>query len=143
MPQYLLTPPSIASNTAMLTLDSLSLLLSKESPTQASVTLSQQLRDMVGIGTLGADKLDEPSVADDGETKKKKKSDVAVGWTLTEMNSTGNAARLAAAFLAREIETETRYWEHVMSVKKAGWSICRVPQERHTLGVRFGFSEGK
>jgi len=103
----------MASNTAMLTLDTLSLLLSKQNPTQASVTLSQQLRDMVGIG-----------------------------WTLMEINKTRNAAEAASSFLEREVDTESRYWEEVMAVKKAGWSMCRVPQERHTLGVRFGFSEG-
>ena len=124
----------------MLTLDSLSLLLSKQAPTQASVTLSQQLRDMVGIGTLGADKLDEPSVSDD---LTKKKEAVAVGWTLMEINSARAAAHSAAAFLEREVETESRYWHRLMSVKKAGWSICTVPHQRHTLAVRFGFPEGE
>ncbi|UNI13795.1 RNA polymerase II mediator complex subunit [Purpureocillium takamizusanense] len=128
----------LASNTAMLTLDSLSLLLSKQNPTQAGLTLSQQLRDMVGIGTLGADKLDEPS-ANDAQTKAHE--EVAVGWTLMEINKARNAAEAASLFLEREVDTESRYWEEVMSVKKAGWSMCRVPQERHTLGVRFGFSE--
>ncbi|KAJ6446829.1 mediator of RNA polymerase II transcription subunit 17 [Purpureocillium lavendulum] len=128
----------MASNIAMLTLDSLSLLLSKQNPTQASVTLSQQLRDMVGIGTLGADKLDEPNV---NESKTKSQEEVATGWTLMEINKTRNAAEAASSFLEREVETEGRYWEDVMSVKKAGWSMCKVPQERHTLGVRFGFSE--
>ncbi|KAL3965048.1 hypothetical protein ACCO45_002052 [Purpureocillium lilacinum] len=128
----------MASNTAMLTLDTLSLLLSKQNPTQASVTLSQQLRDMVGIGTLGADRLDEPSV---DEAKEKAQEEVAIGWTLMEINKTRNAAEAASSFLEREVDTESRYWEEVMAVKKAGWSMCRVPQERHTLGVRFGFSE--
>lgn len=129
----------MASNTAMLTLDTLSLLLSKQNLTQASVTLSQQLRDMVGIGTLGADRLDEPSV---DEAKEKAQEEVAIGWTLMEINKTRNAAEAASSFLEREVDTESRYWEEVMAVKKAGWSMCRVPQERHTLGVRFGFSEG-
>ncbi|KAK2590884.1 RNA polymerase II mediator complex subunit [Conoideocrella luteorostrata] len=128
----------IASNTAMLTLDSLSLLLSKQSPTQAGLTLSQQLREMVGIGTLGADRLDEPTVK---PNKTKDDEEVALGWKIMQINQTRDAAEEAGVFLQREVEAETKYWEDVVAVKKAGWSICRVPHARHTLGVKFGFSE--
>ncbi|PHH78727.1 hypothetical protein CDD80_6362 [Ophiocordyceps camponoti-rufipedis] len=128
----------IAGNTAMLILDSLSLLLSKQSPTSASLTLSQQLRDMVGIGTLSVDRLDEPTAR---EERVKDGEQVATGWTLMEINKTRDAAVSAAALLDKEVAIESRYWDDVMAVKKAGWSMCRVPNERHTLGVRFGFSE--
>lgn len=124
----------------MLTLDSLSLLLSKQSPTQASLTLSQQLRDMVGIGTLGADKLDEPTI---NPSKAKDEEEVALGWTLMQINQARDAAEEAGKLLQREVEAENRYWEDVVAVKTSGWAICRVPNERHTLGVKFGFSEGK
>ncbi|KAG6033091.1 hypothetical protein E4U41_007007 [Claviceps citrina] len=130
----------IASNTAMLTLDSLSLLLSKQSPTQASLTLSQQLRDMVGIGTLGADRLDEPTV---NPSRAKDEEQVAVGLTLMQINQARDAADEAGRFLQREVQAENRYWEDVVAVKQSGWAICRVPNERHTLGVKFGFSEGE
>lgn len=123
----------------MLTLDSLSLLLSKQSPTQAGLTLSQQLRDMVGIGTLGADKLDE---AVTNASKVKDNEEVATGWTLMEINKTRDAAEQAGSFLEREVDAESKYWEDIMAVKRSGWSICRVPHQRHTLGVKFGFSEG-
>ncbi|KFA53925.1 hypothetical protein S40293_01832 [Stachybotrys chartarum IBT 40293] len=128
----------IMGNTAMLTLDFLSLLLSKYNPTHASQTLSQQLRDMVGIGTLGADKLYESSMT---EEKAKNQAQVAAGWTLMETNKTRDAAEEATAFLEKEMEAEGKYWDDVVSVQKAGWSVCRMPNERHTLGVRFGFSE--
>ncbi|KAG8420665.1 RNA polymerase II mediator complex subunit [Metarhizium acridum] len=128
----------IAGNTAMLTLDSLSLLLSKQNPTQAGLTLSQQLREMVGIGTLGADKLDEPIL---NANKEKEEEEVATGWTLMQINQARDAAYEAGKFLQREVDAESKYWEDVMAVKKPGWSICRVPHERHTLGVKFGFSE--
>lgn len=124
----------------MLTLDSLSLLLSKQSPTQAGLTLSQQLREMVGIGTMGSDKLDDSNMT----AKKSEESEqVAVGWTLMEINRTRDAAEGASKFLETEMEAEGKYWEGVLAVKKAGWSICKVPNERHTMGVRFGFSEGE
>ncbi|KAL7900789.1 subunit 17 of mediator complex domain-containing protein [Trichoderma sp. SZMC 28014] len=128
----------IAGNAALLTLDSMSLLLSKQNPTQAGLTLSQQLRDMVGIGTLGADKLNDSNAT---PAKTKDKEAVAMGWTLLEINKTRDSAEEAASFLEKEINSESKYWQDIVGVKKAGWSISRVPQERHTLGVRFGFSE--
>jgi mediator of RNA polymerase II transcription subunit 17 len=128
----------IAGNNALLTLDFLSLLLSKQNPTQAGLTLSQQLRDMVGIGTMGSDKLHEPLVTPE---KAKDNEDLATGWTLMEINKTRDSAEQASSFLHKEVEAESRYWEEVITVQKAGWSICKVPKERHTLGVRFGFSE--
>ncbi|KAK0756555.1 hypothetical protein N5P37_010708 [Trichoderma harzianum] len=128
----------IASNIALLTLDSMSLLLSKQNPTQAGLTLSQQLRDMVGIGTLGADRLNDSNST---PAKTKDQEAVAMGWTIMEINKTRDSAEEAAAFLEKEISAESKYWEDIISVRKAGWSVCKVPQERHTLGVRFGFSE--
>ncbi|KAF4976215.1 hypothetical protein FZEAL_7078 [Fusarium zealandicum] len=128
----------VAGNTALLTLDFLSLLISKQNPTQAGVTLSQGLREIVGIGTMGADRLDEPTVA---PARAKDQEDVAVGWTILEIDKTRDAAEAACTFLQREIAAEGKYWEEVMAVQKSGWSISKVPQERHTLGVRFGFSE--
>lgn len=124
----------------MLTLDSLSLLISKQNPTQASLTLSQQLRDMVGIGTLGSDKLHDSNAT---AAKREDEEQIAIGWTLMEVNKIRDSAEEAATFLEAEIEAEGKYWQGVMAVKQAGWSICKVPKERHTLGVRFGFSEGK
>ncbi|OAA37779.1 RNA polymerase II mediator complex component SRB4 [Beauveria brongniartii RCEF 3172] len=143
-PPSSLPPPSIASNTAMLTLDSLSLLLSKHNPTQASLTLSQQLRELVGIGTMGADRLDDANTT---PAKTRDCEAVAAGWTLMEISRTRDAAEDAAAFLGAEMAAEGRYWEGVMGVRQAGWSVCRVPGGSGTgdastgLGVRFGFSE--
>ncbi|CAM1501804.1 Fc.00g037880.m01.CDS01 [Cosmosporella sp. VM-42] len=128
----------IAGNTAMLTLDFLSLLISKQNPAQASVTLSQQLREMTGIGTIGADRLDDTNVTPD---KVRDQEATAVGWTLMEINKTRDAAEKASTFLQRELTAEGRYWGEVMAVQGSRWSVCRAPRERHTLAVRFGFSE--
>ncbi|KAI5464048.1 subunit 17 of mediator complex-domain-containing protein [Mariannaea sp. PMI_226] len=128
----------VAGNTALLTLDFLSLLLSKQNPTQAGVTLSQGLREMVGIGTMGADKLDDSNVT---QEKVQDHEDIAIGWTLMEINKARDAAEAAKSFLEREMAAEGKHWEGIVAVQKSGWSISRVPQERHTLGVRFGFSE--
>ncbi|RSL47714.1 hypothetical protein CEP54_013266 [Fusarium duplospermum] len=125
-------------NLAFLTLDFLSLLISKQNPTQAGVTLSQGLREIVGIGTMGFDKLDDPTVS---PAKAKDHEDVAVGWTIMKVNKTRDAAEEACKFLQKEIAAEGRYWDEIIAVQKSGWSISKVPKERHTLGVRFGFSE--
>ena len=133
-------PTRTAGNNAMLTLDFLSLLLSKVNPTQASVTLSQQLRDMVGIGTIGADRLDDSNITDE---RIRDQEATAVGRTLMEVNKNRDGAQEASTFLQRELAAEGKYWEQIVAVQKSGWSICKVPAERHTLGVRFGFSEGR
>ncbi|KAF7559829.1 hypothetical protein G7046_g4335 [Stylonectria norvegica] len=128
----------IASQTALLTLDFLSHLISKQNPTQASATMTQLLRELAGIGTMGADRLDDSNVT---PLKVREQEDVAMGWTLMEANKTTDAAQEASSFLQDEMAAEGRYWDEMMAVQKSGWSISKVPRERHTLGVWFGFSE--
>lgn len=120
------------------TLDFLSLLLSKHNPTQATLTLSKQTRDLLGIGTLMSDRLEEKTT---DEAKVKEQETVSQGWTLLEVNRTRDAAEEASAFLQQEVEAESKYWEDVAGVQGSGWAICKMPREPHTLGVRFGFSE--
>lgn len=96
---------------------------------------------MVGIGTMGADRLDDSS-SNANPAKAKDQEDIAVGWTLMEINKTRDAAEAASKFLQKEMKAEGKYWKEIMAVQKSGWSISRVPREGHTLGVRFGFSEG-
>ncbi|KAI6782565.1 Mediator of RNA polymerase II transcription subunit-like protein [Emericellopsis cladophorae] len=128
----------IAAYHADATLNTVSLLLSKQNPTTASLTLNKQLRETVGIGTLGADRLERPK---DDLTKAEDQRRIAVGWTLMDIDNTRNSAEAACAFLQKEVDAENKYWEDVAGVQGSGWSICRMPQERTTLGVRFGFSE--
>lgn len=120
------------------TMDFLSLLLSKHNPTQATLTLSKQTRDLLGIGTLMSDRLEEKST---DEAKVKEQETVSQGWTLLEVNKTRDAAQEACAFLQQEVEAESKYWEDVAGVQGSGWAICKMPREAHSLGVRFGFSE--
>lgn len=49
----------------------------------------------------------------------------------------------SAKRLEQEMKRETSYWRQVLAIKEAGWPICRIPGERQTLGVRFGFTEGR
>ncbi|RWA07956.1 hypothetical protein EKO27_g7153 [Xylaria grammica] len=127
-----------AHQSAMLALDSISLLLSKETPVQAGATLSTALRDLVGIGTLGASKLREPNVT---EAQIQDDISVATGWRVMGINDMVDSVLAAAERLEKEIELETKYWADVLAVSDDGWTVCALPQEPHTLGVRFGFAE--
>ena len=123
---------------SMVTLDFVSLLLSKDTPVQASLSISPALRDAVPLGTLGVDKIQDSRVT---KTQKEEIKVIAKGWKLQSLEETADSILASATRLEKEIEKETKYWEQVLTVSDEGWAVCRLPQERHTLGVRFGFAE--
>ncbi|KAG4443503.1 hypothetical protein IFR05_000976 [Cadophora sp. M221] len=127
-----------AHQASMLALDFISLLLSKDAPVQASLSLSPDLQAMVGAKTLGADKLAAPRTT---EAQKQDNRNIAKGWKVQHLNKTVDSILASATRLEKEIEHETKYWEQVLAVSEKGWAICRLPNQRHILGVRFGFSE--
>ncbi|KAE9365329.1 hypothetical protein N431DRAFT_549561 [Stipitochalara longipes BDJ] len=127
-----------AHQSAMFALDFVSLLLSKDTPVQASLSISPFLRELVGMGTLGADKLHAPRITD---AQKQDNKQIAKGWKSQSLNKTVDSILASASRLEKEIELETRYWQQVLAVSESGWAVCRLPKEKHTLGVRFGFSE--
>lgn len=120
-------------------LDFVSLLLSKDTPRQAELSMSQHLKQHVPLGSLGAEKVqaqqESPEMIKDQEL-------VCKGWKLQSLNTAADALIKSATRLETEIEQETRYWEEILAIDKKGWALCRLPRERHTLGVRFGFLEG-
>lgn len=124
----------------MIALDFVSLLLSKDAPVQASASMSPALREAAGMGTLGADKTQASRVTEQQKQENKK---IAKGWKASNLNKTVDAILASATRLEKEIDAETKYWEQVLAVSESGWAVCRMPQEKHTLGVRFGFAEGK
>ena len=65
-----------------------------------------------------------------------------MGWKLQSLNSTADSLLRSATRLEQEIEQETTHWKQVLEIQEKGWSISRLPNEKHTLGVRFGFAEG-
>ncbi len=125
------------SQTSMFALDFVSLLLSKETPATAVTTFSPGLRDMVGIGTLGATMLDAPTTLTQSRVPDNKM--VAIGKRLMDLNKAADTALAASKRLQREIGSETKYWSEVLGVSEAGWQTFRLPHERHTLAVQFGF----
>lgn len=128
----------VAHQSAMLSLDFVSLLLSKEMPNQANVTLSPALRDLVGFGVLGASKLQESNL-----TPARLQDDhaVATGWRLIGTNKMVDSVLEAAERLEKEISLETKYWADVLAVSDNGWTVASLPYEPHSLGVRYGFAE--
>lgn len=127
-----------AHQNAMLALDFVSLLITKENPRPAQDTVSPALRDLVGIGSLGADKLAASNVIPQRLLDNKL---VATGWKLTDIDRTVNSVLTSASRLQKEISVETKYWAEVLAVSEKGWAVTRVPNEPETLGVRYGFSE--
>ncbi|KAK3298549.1 subunit 17 of mediator complex-domain-containing protein [Chaetomium fimeti] len=124
--------------TSLFSLDFISLLLSKENPAQAVTTLSTNLRDMVGIGTLGATMLDTPTPMTQSRVSDHKM--VAIGKRLVDLNKAADTALATSKRLQREISLETKYWSEVLGVGDDGWQTFRLPHEPQTLGVKFGFS---
>ncbi|KAH8661941.1 subunit 17 of mediator complex-domain-containing protein [Xylariales sp. PMI_506] len=127
-----------AQDNALLALDFVSLLLSKEMPNQANATLSTFVRDKVGFGVLGATKLQDSNIT---PARLKDDMSVATGWRLMGINKMVDSVVASAERLEKEISLETKYWADVLAVSEKGWSIASLPREPHTLGVRFGFAE--
>lgn len=127
-----------AHQSAMLSLDFVSLLLSKEMPNQANVTLSPALRELVGFGVLGASKLEDSNL-----TSARLQDDLAVatGWRLMGTNKMVDSVLEAAERLEKEISLETKYWADILAVSDNGWTVASLPYEPHSLGVRYGFAE--
>ena len=90
----------------MFALDFVSLLLSKDTPVQASLTISPQLRELVGMGTVGADKLHVPRITD---AQKQDNKQIAKGWKAQSLNTTVDSILASATRLEKEIELETKY----------------------------------
>ena len=93
-------------------------------------------------GSLGTELTQPP------DTRKADSDDVwndglvSVGWKLQSLNASADQLLESASKLEKEMQQEERFWDRVLAIKQNGWSICRLPRESHTLGVRFGFSEG-
>lgn len=133
-----LTIPSSARNEALIALDFVSLLLSKDAPKQAELTMSPHLKQFIKPGTLAMDVWH--NVQPDKEQQKLDDT-IARSWRMQSLQASADSLLGAATRLEKNVRRETHYWEQVLSVSDKGWSISRLPRERHNLGVRFGFLE--
>lgn len=125
---------------AMFALDFVSLLTSKHAPRQAETSLSAYLKQVAPLGSLNAEVVNPPPKPEAAVSDTKA---VSRGWRLQSFNAAANKLLSAATRLEKEVAVETKYWAEVLAVKDKGWKLCRMPRERQTLGVQYGFLEGK
>ncbi|KAF8477161.1 subunit 17 of mediator complex-domain-containing protein [Kalaharituber pfeilii] len=127
----------MALHEATVTLDFLSLIASLHNPENAYLTLTHGLKDVIPVKSMGVEKINTkypPQVIQDDKL-------ISQGWKTEGLNSAADAMLKAAARLKTESEKEKRYWEQIMSIRDEGWTICKLPSQRNTLGVRYGFAE--
>ncbi|CAI7576794.1 unnamed protein product [Penicillium pancosmium] len=122
----------------MFALDFISLLLSKHAPRQAETSMSAFLKQVAPIGSLNSEVVHPPPKPD---SVNKDISTVSRGWRIQNFNSAANKLLGAASRLEKEVEAETKYWNSVLAIKDKGWKVCRLPRERQSLGVQYGFME--
>lgn len=127
-----------ACNESAQALDFVSLLLSKHAPAAAQTTLSSFLQQTVPLGSLGGEVVQAPQVS---EAEKHNQDLVSIGWRMQSLNGAADSLLKSAARLEEEMGRETTYWDQILAVKEKGWSLSRLPREKHTLGVRYGFAE--
>ncbi|KAF2487958.1 subunit 17 of mediator complex-domain-containing protein [Neohortaea acidophila] len=127
-----------AEQEILMSLDFVSLLLSRDAPRQAQNTVSPFLRDAVPLGTLGADVWKRMSTNSAREADYEK---LAANVRIESLQESADNLLAAATRLESNVRKETQYWEQVLSISEEGWNICRIPGQQHRLGVSFGFSE--
>lgn len=127
-----------AQNEALTALDFISLLLSKDAPKQAEMTMSPYLKTHIKPGTLAMDAWHNMEPDKELQTTD---DTIARGWRMQSLQASADSLLGAATRLEKDVRRETKYWEQVLSVSEKGWSISRMPRERHNLGVRYGFLE--
>ena len=131
---------SQAQMEAMFALDFVSLILSKHAPRQAETSISAFLKQAVPLGSLNSEVVNPPPKPESAIQDAKA---VSRGWRLQSFDAAANKLLKSASRLEAEVASETRYWSEVLAVKDKGWKMCRLPRERQSLGVQYGFLEGK
>ncbi|KAG0127707.1 subunit 17 of mediator complex-domain-containing protein [Tuber indicum] len=126
-----------ALNEALFGLDYVSLLVSLQNPEAGSSSMSPELKKSVPVGSLGFNKVQRR--ADPGSVKE----DLAIShaWKVEGLNSAADTLMGASKKLGDDVGKEARYWEQILAIREDGWVVTRMPNERRTLGVRFGFAE--
>ncbi|KAJ9649650.1 RNA polymerase II mediator complex subunit [Coniosporium tulheliwenetii] len=123
---------------AAMALDFISLLLSKDAPTQGTQSMSPALKSLVPPGTIHYEKW-PPTQRTNAELRNE--DVVTKGWKMQSLNAAADSLLAGAARLEKEVKKETKYWEQVLSLSREGWAIRRVPQRKNVLGVQFGTVE--
>ncbi|KAL8883049.1 MAG: hypothetical protein Q9192_007472 [Flavoplaca navasiana] len=127
-----------AYNTSSQALDLVSLLLTSHTPKVAEATVSSYIKQTIPFGSLGAEIMQATKEVESEETSHDL---IGLGWRLRSLTRSADSLLNSATRLEKEMERESTYWQQVLQVKEAGWPVSRLPGDRQTLGVRFGFAE--
>jgi mediator of RNA polymerase II transcription subunit 17 len=119
-------------------LDFVSLLLSGDTPVQASISMSQLLQSSIPAGSLGAEKIEVPRTS---VAEQQYQETTTRGLKKRAFASASDLLSKTASMLKKEADLEERYWGDIISVKKEGWRIVRSTFDKRILGVQFGFAE--
>lgn len=125
----------------MIMRDFVSLLVSKDNPRVAALSMSPAVAKEVPSGSIAIQKWDMPPRS---EEQKENERLIAQGARIEAASNAADRLLKAATRLETEVRKETKYWEQILSVKEKGWSIRRIPNvEPSTYGVQVGSAEGK
>lgn len=119
-------------------LDFVSLLLSRHVNVPAQTTISPYIKQNLPLKSLDGEAVKASQVS---EVDKHNQEMASIGWRMQSLNAAADSLLKSASRLEEEMGKETTYWDQVLAVKDKGWSLSRLPREKHTLGVRYGFAE--
>ncbi|KAK5108370.1 hypothetical protein LTR62_008400 [Meristemomyces frigidus] len=127
-----------ATNDVAFAVDFVSLLLTKDAPKLAATSISPALKHAIPLGTLGIDiwhRMPEDKLREAQDAL------IATNVRMEALQQSADGLLAAAARLGENVRKETKYWEQILSLTEKGWNVCRLPGQRHRLGVTFGFGE--
>jgi mediator of RNA polymerase II transcription subunit 17 len=125
-----------AEQDVLKSLDFVSLLESAQNP-NGGVTVSQVLKQNVPLGSLGTDVWHRMP---EDKPRKAQEALIATSVRLQGLQKSADTLLAAAARLEENARQETKYWEEILSIADKGWSVSRIRQRSHMLGVHFGFN---
>jgi len=125
-----------AEQDILMSLDFISLLLSKQAP-QANTTISPVLKEKVPSGTLGTDIWQRMPV---DKAREAQDELLATSVKMDALRRSADSLLSAATRLQDNVRKETQYWDQILSISEKGWNVCRLPGH-HRLAVRLGFND--
>ncbi|KAK3703141.1 RNA polymerase II mediator complex subunit [Vermiconidia calcicola] len=127
-----------AEQEILMSLDFVSLLLSKDMPKQAATSMSPFLKEAVPLASLGAD-VWQRMPAD--PVREAQDELLTTKVRMEGLQQSADSLLGAANRLQDNVRRETEYWSQILSISEKGWNVCRIPGPQRRLGVRFGFNE--
>lgn len=136
--RYMLEAIGAARQEVSIALDLMSLVVSKENPKAAQVTMGKHVRENIPPGTIGVDMWQRMPV---DQAREAQNALLATNVKMEGLQSSADSLLGSAKRMEENVRRETEYWDQVLSISERGWNVCLVPGQQHRLGVRFGFSE--